>query len=188
VRDYRLAILGAPVRQLLPEQRESVHQALMARNIPAAIRCYRQAVPEAGAAEARNYVLDMFASLRAQFPDIIKPPALSLANLNWPAIAICAVVEGLLAGAIVGLVPLPEPRQATGYYAAAGFVWGIGLMASMRLKGVWKRILAQAPGLAMLCLGPRFDFGFQIASLVVGIFGGACIMISGFTPRRSTHA
>jgi tRNA A-37 threonylcarbamoyl transferase component Bud32 len=183
VRDYRLAIYGAPIRQLDPVQIDQIEQYLMTMHIPGAIRYYRRLIPEASLDDARSYVLRMAARLQAEDPDKLKPPVLSLATLNWRAIAICATLEAVLTGAIVALGASPE-WQATAYYAAGGFVWGIGMMASMRLAGFWRRFLAQAPGLAMLALGLNLKLGFMIGPLILGMIAGACIMISGYTRRR----
>jgi tRNA A-37 threonylcarbamoyl transferase component Bud32 len=184
VRDYRLAVFGAPVRQLDRPQIDEIQQYLMTMHIPGAIRSYRRFFPDASLEEAHSYVLSIAAKLHTESPNKMKPPALSLANLNWRAIAICAAIEISLAGAIIVIGGFPQQWQATAYYAATGFLWGLGVLASARLAGFWRRFVAQCPGLALLVVGPAIKLEFMLAPLFIGMIAGACIMISGYTRRR----
>ena len=54
IRDYRLVHYGTSSRQLTAEQIELIRRALEDHNLRAAVKRYREAVPEAGSAEANN--------------------------------------------------------------------------------------------------------------------------------------
>jgi ribosomal protein L7/L12/tRNA A-37 threonylcarbamoyl transferase component Bud32 len=82
IQDYRLVYYGASgtsSRQLTAEQIEPIRRALEENyDLVAAIKRYREAVPEAGLAEAREYVLRLFKSLRAEHPNSLESEVLAL--------------------------------------------------------------------------------------------------------------
>ena len=83
IRDYRLVNYGPsskPSRQLTAEQIEPIRRALEDDDWRAAIKRYREAVPDAGWTEAVQYVVRLRESLRAQHPGKFVPPPLSLAD------------------------------------------------------------------------------------------------------------
>ncbi len=78
IRDYRLmnyGISGPLNRELSEEQLEPIRQALLGNNWAAAVNCYREAVPGAGAIEAHRYVLRLSAMLARRSPGrSVHPP------------------------------------------------------------------------------------------------------------------
>ena len=83
VRDYGLIHgLRSMPPQLTSGQIASIRSELECQDFRAAIRCYRDAMPDAGSAEAKQYVIRLFGQLRAAEPGKFAPPPLSLATLN----------------------------------------------------------------------------------------------------------
>ena len=192
VRDYRLIHgLGSnPLRHLTSGQIASIRSELECHDFRAAIVRYREAVADAGSAEAKEYVVRLFGQLRAAFPDRFAPPPLSLATLNWRAMAICTLIQAGVLGALWFVLPPAHPASAISRFTYS-FMFGLGLSAGLRVKGVWKRLLLLVPAFAVAFLGevivPRV-FGASSISLGLywlGIFSGVCLMFSGFNPRRN---
>lgn len=188
VRDYRLTHSGLPSRQLTPEQIEPIRRAMEDFNVWAAIKCYREAVSDASLLEAREYVLRLADVLRPQNPGKFIPPALSLATLNWNMMLICAVLEAVIVGVLWAMVPPPSPVAYLAQFTWA-FLFGMGLMAGMRVKGFWKRMLLLAPALVVMILGDlvvKLLDGVSDHSPVAyfsGMFFGIFLMAAGFTRR-----
>jgi hypothetical protein len=94
IREYRLVHYGTssqpPARQLTTEQIEPIRRAMEDWDVVAAIKRYREAVPDAGLAEARDYVLRLAASLRSQHPGKFVPH-FSLVRI-MKVLLICAVI------------------------------------------------------------------------------------------------
>ena len=72
-KDYRLVRFGTSSRQLTAEQIEPIRHAMEDYDVMAAIKLYREAVPDAGVKEAHQYVIRLADSLRAQHPDKFVP-------------------------------------------------------------------------------------------------------------------
>jgi tRNA A-37 threonylcarbamoyl transferase component Bud32 len=188
VRDYRLTQYGVPSRQLPAEQLEPIRQAVAEFDYLQAIRLYRQTVPDAGLLEAREFVLRLADTLRAQDPVKFALPPLSLATLNWQAILICAVIEAVVFALLWVLMPSPAPL-AFAYDFTTGLLFGMGMIAGLRMKGFWKRMLLLAPALAMMVSRSLFvpsvtDVFDATRGFLPGIPFGVCLMVSGFTRRR----
>jgi predicted Ser/Thr protein kinase len=192
VRDNRLRQFTAaatPSRQLTDAQVEPIRIALESFNFPGAVKAYRNAVPDADLVDAQQYVIRMYDRLKAQNPAKFVPPPLSLANLNWRAIGVCAAIQ-----AIVLVVALVAVWPMLSYWDAAQFAYmlllGIGCMAMLRLPGTWRKLLALVPGL-LLGIVTELVFPQWIGSptrsvwpYFVGFFCGQFLMMLGYTPRR----
>ena len=74
---------------------------------------------------------------------------------------------------------------------AYSFLFGMGLMAGGRVKGLWKRMLLLVPALAVMILSeaivPRLVEGSSHSTglYLCGFFFGIFLMVSAFTPRRN---
>jgi hypothetical protein len=73
---------------------------------------------------------------------------------------------------------------------ATTLLFGMGVMASMRVKGFWKRMLLFTPTMAAVSLSEVFVPRLADASIrsvgpyLIGFFFGIVLMASGFNPRR----
>ena len=170
------------------EQIEPIRCALEDHDWLAAVRRYREAVPDAGPKEADQYVARLRESLRAQHPDKFVPPPLSLATLNWKVMGICALIEAVILGVLWFMMPPSYPASAVSQFACS-FLFGMGLMASMRVKGFWKRMLLLAPALAVMILSETIvpllveASSHSIGSYLCGVFFGIFLMVSAFNPH-----
>jgi hypothetical protein len=187
IRDYRLVHYGTSSRQLTAAQIEPIRRALEEDyDLPAAIKRYREAAPEAGSAEAKQYVICLFNSLRAQHPDKFVPPSLSLATLNWNAMGICALIEAVSLGVLwYAMRPsLPDIAEFPG-----SFLFGMGMIAGTRVKAFRKKMLLMAPGISVILLSyllrlPEVSF-HSSGMFVNALLCGSILMLSGFRSLRS---
>jgi hypothetical protein len=188
IRDYRLALYGAPNRHLTAEQIAGISRAMEDFDVPTAIKLYRAAVPDAGFLEANQYVLRLAESQRALHPGKFVPPALAPTRLNWRAMLICAVI----AAGILGVWWITSRPARPGWVAAelgCAFLFGVGLLAGGRVKGIWKKMLLLLPAIVatIVCEVLRScmsDASGSSAAYLVGFFAGFFLMVSGFTRRR----
>jgi tRNA A-37 threonylcarbamoyl transferase component Bud32 len=194
VRDYRLVHYGTssqpPARQLTTEQIEPIRRAMEDWDVVAAIKRYREAVPDAGLAEAREYALRLAESQRARHPGkFVPPPPLSLARLNWNAMLICAVIEAVILGLLWAIMPPSHPAWFAAEFAC-GFLFALGLMAGLRVKGFWKLMLLMVPATVVMASGIAImtysaaASARSAAAYVFVFFFGLFLMVLGFTPRR----
>lgn len=192
IRDYRLVHYGissTSSSQLTAEQIAPIRRALEDHNLLAAVQCYREAVPGARQAEAKQYVVRLFHTLRAQQPDKFAPSSSSLDRLNWRPMLTITLIEVPLFGALWLLVAPSYQATATLHFACS-FMLVLGTMISQIMKRVWT-LLLMVPSLAVTILIetaiPRppeasSDSGnFYIAGL---IFGGLAAF-AALIPRRS---
>jgi serine/threonine protein kinase len=197
IRDYRLVHYGirpamsrAVERQLTAAQVESICGVLEdEHDWRAGIERYRQVVPDAELAEAKQYVIRLYLTLRAEHPEKFAVPPLSLATLNWNAVLVCAAIEAVVLGVLWFVMPPSHPVSAGSQFAYS-FLFGLGLTAGLRVKGRWKRLLLLAPALAVLILSetilPRLvdASSHSTGTYVCGVLFGILLMASAFNPRR----
>jgi hypothetical protein len=191
IQDYRLVLYGTPSpsdRRLTTEQIEPIRKALEDLNWSAAIKRYREAVPDAGMAEATIYVNRLFETLQAREPDRYARSPLLLTALNWKAALVCALIEAVILAAIWFAVPPTDMASAVAKFAYT-FLFGVGVMAGVRVKGFWKRVLFLSPaivvGILAECLvssageaTPR-----SVAPYVFGYICGVLLMTSAFNRK-----
>ena len=149
IRDYQLVQYGISSSsdyQLSAEQLAPICRALEDQDWPAAIKLYRDAVPEAGWAAPTN-VQRLFKSLQAQYPGKFRPR--SLATLNWKIMGIFTLIEALILG-ISWIVVTPTHRAADVTIFAMGFLFAMGYTAGLRVRGWQKRLLLLVPALALM--------------------------------------
>jgi hypothetical protein len=189
IRDYRLVHYGTFSRQLTAEQIESIRCAIEEdHDLPAAVKRYREAAPDAGLAEAEEYVIRLFNSLRAKHPDKFVPPPLSQATLNWKVMEQFAEIEAVVLGVLWYAMPPSHPASAIAQFAYS-FLFGIGLIAGLRVKGFWKRMLLLIPGLALMILSEAVvsrlaeAWSHSPGPYLGGFLFGILLMVSGFDPR-----
>lgn len=201
MRDGRLAYYGRPIRNLTPTQIESIEQALLDEtDVIEAIRRYRLAVPETGKEEAKVYVLQLLANLRTRSPDKVRPRRLSLSDLNWQAVLICASVAAALVTIILLAFPALRSDAAFWYDSISGLLTSFStipaVIATARAAKVASRIVAGmliGPAyLVATILRPHFiegaargesSFTFWFAC---GAGLGACLIVSALTRRRKS--
>jgi len=193
-RDYRLVHYGTsapPDRKLSAEQIESIGRALEDRNFRGAVARYREAVPDADSAEAKQYAIRLFMSLRAQHPERFAIPPLSLATLNWNALLICALMEAVVLLVFCYFRPPVAPASTISQFAYS-LLFGMGVVAALRVKG-YRKLLLLAPAVvaAILCemIIPRLvpTTTHAIGPYMCGYFCGMFLMISAFTPGRKRN-
>ncbi len=188
IRDYRLRLHGAASRHLTPEQIATITRAMEDYNVPAAIKLYRQAVPDARLGEANQYVVRLAETQRAKHPGKFVPPSWSQFSLNVKAMLICGVLEA----AVFGVWWVISSPAYPGWVAAelsCTFLFGVAVLACARVKGFWKRALLLVPPIPamIVCEVLRYysaDPSIGWAVPVIGFFGGFFLMVSAFTPRR----
>jgi hypothetical protein len=186
--DYRRGVEGARSRNLRPDDLAAIRAAVEAFDLPRAIKLYRKAVPEAGAAEANEYAMRLAEEFREAQPEKF----VALANRPWwevnpRAMALCAAIEGAAVAAYCVLFPPADPvRFASGM--ATSFVFGAVMMISTRLKGFTKRFLVVLiPMLAMSLGGEliRRSTGVRDSSVFMpGILLGMIFMLSAYMRSR----
>jgi tRNA A-37 threonylcarbamoyl transferase component Bud32 len=197
IRDYRLvhygipakSEIGSPGRQLTAEQIVSIGRSLEEHDWHGAIERCRQAVPDASLKEARRFVLALWIALRDQQPGKFAPPPLSLATLNPKTMLTCALSESIILG-VLWYTMRPSDPASVGSQFAYSFLFGIGVIAGLRVKGLWKRLLLLAPSLVVLILSetivPRLaeTSSHLPGPYLCGVFFGILLMVSAFNPRR----
>jgi len=187
VRDYRLVQYGASSRQLTAEQLAPIQSAMEDWDVVAAIKLYRDAVPDASLPEASQYVTRLAESLRAQHPGKFVPPPLSLATLNWKAVLICAAIEAVVLGVLWIAMPPAYPAAAVVQFTLS-LLFGMGLIAFGRVKGKRRRLFVAV--VAIMSVGGPFMLSLLEAASYPswlyfwGFFFGIFLMISAVTPRR----
>jgi tRNA A-37 threonylcarbamoyl transferase component Bud32 len=197
IRDYRLvhyglpaqSEIGSPGRQLTAEQIVSIGRSLEEHDWDGAVERCRQAVPDASLKEARRFVLALWIALRDQQPGKFAPPPLSLATLNPKAMLICALSEAIILGVLWFVMTPSYPASAVSEFAYS-FLFGVGLIAGLRVKGLRKRLLLLAPSLVVLILSetivPRLAeaSSHSMGPYLCGVFFGILLMVSALNPRR----
>jgi tRNA A-37 threonylcarbamoyl transferase component Bud32 len=216
IRDYRLvhyglppkSEIGSPGRQLTAEQIVSIRRSLEEHDWDGAVERCRQAVPDARLMEARRFVLALWMALRDQQPDKFAPPPLSLAKLNPKAMLgkfappplsqatlnpkamlICALSESIILG-VLWYTMRPSDPASVGSQFACSFLFGMGVIAGLRVKVLWKRLLLLAPSLVVLILSetivPRLAeaSSHSTGPYLCGVFFGILLMVAAFNPRR----
>jgi hypothetical protein len=183
--DYRRALYGTPSmpsRQLAAKQMEPIRHAIERFDVADAMYHYRNAVPDAGPEEARQYVLRL---VESQHPERLVPPSMSLVRLNGKAMLICGVIEAVL-------FVLVWADLRSGWAAAelaCGLLFGVGLLAGGDVKDPWKRMRLLVPGIVAtiatevivsIWAGPTSR---SLAAYMLGFFFGCLLMISGFSWR-----
>jgi serine/threonine protein kinase len=192
VRDYQKFLHGMPSRTLSAEQRESLRQAIFDGPIPSPVTLYRRTFPGASRAEAQDYVGRVAAELLATHPEKLAKPW----DLNWQSMGAFLLVElGVLASIWLMMPPVVPAARLFRY--AVGFVFGAGALLLRRQHTLWQRMLAYllffllvfsgswlvGPLLAAhpaSTLGSAWRLDFP-----VGLVLGVCLIISGFTRKRS---
>jgi hypothetical protein len=186
VQDYRRALYGTPSRHLTPEQVEAIRRVMEDYDVPAAVKLYRAAIPDAGFLEANQYVVRLAEAERALHPGKFAPPQLSPTRLNWKAMGICAVI----AGGVLGVWWIISSPANPGWVAAefgCAVLFGIGLLAGGRVKGWWKRLLLVVPAIAATITCEILRSSWASASsrsatpYLLGFFVGFFLMVSGYT-------
>jgi serine/threonine protein kinase len=192
VRDYQKFVHGMPSRTLSAEQRDSLRQAIFDGPIPSPATLYRRTFPGASRAEAQDYVGKVAAELLATHPEKLAKPW----DLNWQSMGACLLVElGVLASIWLMMPPVVPAARLFRY--AVGFVFGAGALLLRRQHTLWQRMLAYLLFFLLVfsgssLVGPllaahppstlgsagRLDFP-------VGLVLGICLIMSGFTRKRS---
>jgi len=151
-RDAQISRYGVRNRMLSAEQQAAIRSAMEQFDLPAAIRIYREAHPEASAFEANDYASRLAVSLRDANPGKFVPTPITLKSLNWKWLGIAAAIEALVLVEGLMLYPPAYPIAfATQFLAVAAFSFGIA--AGVRIKGFWKRTLYLVPSIVLGAAG-----------------------------------
>jgi tRNA A-37 threonylcarbamoyl transferase component Bud32 len=192
IRDYRLVNYGMPSRQLTAEQIEPIRRVLEEDcDLAAAIRRYREAAPDASLAEAHQYVIRLFNTLRAKVPGKFVLPPLSLATLNWKRMLRLALIGAFILGGCWYFMPPAHSASAIVQFFGS-LLLGMGGIAgtrlSTRLKGLWKLFLLVMPGAVISTLGLAIapeGASHSAWPFVIGLVFGIFLMSSGFKSLRT---
>ena len=189
IQDYRLVHYGAASRHLTAEQIAPIRRAMEDFDLPAAIKLFREAVPDANLGEAKDYAIRLAASLREQNPGKFVSPRLSLSSLNWKAMAICTAIAAVVFGVLWVIIPPANPTAFV-FKFSFPFLLMVGLLAQARVRGSWKRIALLIPVMAIMVISAKIlphqidSSTSSMTSYFFGFFFGIFLMLSGFTPRR----
>jgi serine/threonine protein kinase len=188
--DYQKFLHGMPSRTLSAEQGESLRQAIFDGRLPSPVTLYRRAIPGATRAEAQDYIGKVAAKLLAAHPEKFARPW----DLNWRLMGVCLVIEfGLCAGLWLVMPPVAPAVRLFRY--TIGFVFGAGALLLRRRHSRWQRLLAYLFFFLLAWSGSSL-VGPQLAAhsqpsfpgnldFPVGIVLGVCLILSGFTRKRS---
>ena len=100
---------------------------------------------------------------------------------------LCATFEAVILAVLWYVMPPSHPASAVSQFAYS-FLLGLGLIAGLRVKGLWKKLLLLVPALAamILCetIMPRLAEALPHSPgpYMCGIFFGILLMASGFNP------
>ncbi len=187
--DYRRRRHGLPVRTLRPNDLAAIRAAVEAFDLPCALQLYRKTVPEAGTAEARDFVMraaDEFRQTQqAKYAAASSEP---LGNVNRGAMALCGAIEAV--GVAIYCVHLPPADPVNfAYRLATGFIFGVAISLSVRVKGFGKRhLIPLIPLFALIGGGDVFfqkmDHGDHNAAFSYGMLLGIALLTFGYTRWR----
>jgi hypothetical protein len=185
LRDYQKFVRGSPSRALPAAQRELLRQAIFDRDSRGAAKLYRRAIPGVSRDESTDFVTRFTDELQAKELEKFAPPR-KLWDLNWRAMGVCLIIE-LCALAVtfrmqmLGVAPM---AKLPGF--GAGFLFGLSMIFSFRLRFLPLRIvviaasfLTGALAVPNLYLGPVYLAGFAF-----GVF----LMASGSQRKRRKSA
>jgi tRNA A-37 threonylcarbamoyl transferase component Bud32 len=158
VRDYRLVHYGTPVAPIpgLPpmteEQatafrgaEEKARAALQTWDQQAALKAYREALPGFKKRDAYWFVVKLQTELRAEEPEKYAYPPLSLENISWRGIVICALIETAVLGYVLWYNhPLSNPGSTVLFFTY-GFLFGVATLIVTRVKSLLATALLLAP-------------------------------------------
>jgi tRNA A-37 threonylcarbamoyl transferase component Bud32 len=158
IRDYRLVHYGpsaTPGPQLTSEQYaalEKVGAAMVKWDERGARKIYREAMPNSRPGEAAIYVFRLGKAMRAEYPAMFAYPPLSLSNLSWKGMLICAAFEAAVFALVWNSNPPSQPIPVILPFAYS-FLFGAGTQAFWRANGIWKRLLLLTPTLMSVVAG-----------------------------------
>jgi serine/threonine protein kinase len=180
VRDYQKFLHGQPGPGLSADQREALCQPIFEGDLPKARKLYRQMTPEAAREEARDFIKDFAAELKARQPDKFAPPP-GLWELHWRAMGLGLAIELAL---LLPISPMMSGKNLL--TCGGGFLFGAMTLLATRFKGFWRRV----PALSLSCLlvglaGARFSSG---TSYVAGLGFGVVAMACGLKWKRRKAA
>ncbi len=146
-------------------------------------------MPEAGTAEARDFVMraaDEFRQTQqAKYAAASSEP---LGNVNRGAMALCGAIEAV--GVAIYCVHLPPADPVNfAYRLATGFIFGVAISLSVRVKGFGKRhLIPLIPLFALIGGGDVFfqkmDHGDHNAAFSYGMLLGIALLTFGYTRWR----
>ena len=192
--DYRQAVYGSHNPQIDPEQLAAMREFVLNGDMIGAIKLYRTTVPTAGFDEARRFVARLALEVEAEEPEQFAANQRSLWDVNWRGVSICLAVEAILCAGWWMLRPLAIPPGLiiTGFLG--GWLFGVILLTSYRIRNLRKRLMFFVP---MATLGPmvtvigRATFSTPVTPLssfslpMVGAFFGVALVVSAANPK--TH-
>ena len=166
VRDYRLVHYGATVSPIpgLPQMTEEQAAAFRAADKKAraametwdqqaALKIYRDALPDFKKPDALLLVMNLQKVLRAEDPEKYAWPPLSPANLSWRGMFVCALIEAAVLGGLWWYNrPVSEPGSSALVFSY-GLLFGLATVAFTRVKGLRQRALLLVPFLLAVVVG-----------------------------------
>jgi hypothetical protein len=162
VRDYRLVHYGtsAVTPQLTEEQaaalsaaHEKARAAMEIGDQKGALKIYRNALPNFKQREAILMVMNLRNTLRAEQPEKFAYPPLTLANISWRSMFVCALIQAAVLGEVWWYNrPFSDPAS-TALLFTFGFLFGLATVAFTRVPGLWQRTLLLMPFLLDVVVG-----------------------------------
>jgi hypothetical protein len=188
-RDYRLATQGLHIRRLEPAVENGIRSALEDKDFLLAIQLYRQAVPEAGRAEASDYALRIAAGLRERDPQKFEDGFDGPRPIHWPRLLLTAAI-GIVTGVALWFIIRPERPAQVLYSAACGLAFAGAIAFTRRAKGFATRVLPIAGIMAAFQVGGLIWFGADknandhLIDFMLGVIFGLSLMLSALSGKR----
>jgi serine/threonine protein kinase len=182
VRDYLKFVHGTPSRTLSAAQTESLRQAILDGELEGAIKLYRRTIADASSDEARDFVGNLAAELKAKHPEKFEAP--KPFDLHWQAMGLCLLVESIVFVGLWWMWLTPASLAARLLASAIGFLLGSGAIFSRRLKGFWMRRLVLMFCISVAVLAPTWSSQAGASWEPFGFVLGAFMITSGFTRKR----
>lgn len=179
---------ASSARLLAPEDFELIRQAVLAGDAIGAIHLYRKKAGDVSKVEAREFVGRLAAELEEQHPGRIAANVRKLYRPRLKRLVIGLLVEAALL-AVFLLVLATETRVPWTLEFLSGWLFGFGLMITLRIKGFWRRFaigLAPTVGLIvfigiMRAQFPQYQISFE--GYTVGLVAGIVLMVSAIAKK-----
>jgi tRNA A-37 threonylcarbamoyl transferase component Bud32 len=190
VRDYRLTCYGPPsapeptdAGALTAAQAGPIRAAVETGDLQAAIKLFCQTMPEVRKGTAFIYVTNLLEQLRKQDPVKYAYPPLTLDNLAWSGMLICAGVEAMVLGVAWFIWPPAYPVAAVLNFASF-FLFGLAMMTWPRVPSLRMRLLSLSPAvlvtvITQVLLDTVPAAGRTFESGLFGFLCGAAMMAFG---------
>ena len=193
-KDYRQAVYGSHSPQIAPEQLAAMREFVLNGDTIGAIKSYRTTIPTASFEEARRFVARFALEVEAEDPEHYAANQPSLWHVNWRDLSLCLVLQAILgAGTWWMFQPFAIPTELIMTGFLGGWLFGVSLIVSFRIRNIRKRLIIFAP---IATLGPVVTMIGQamystpatpyssVSMNMVGAFFGVALGVSAVKPKK----